>query len=257
MKLKYNEVLNEKVLTASIIIFGINGAGKSSLMAHLAEKEAFNADRTRLGNIALKKVCKQFDISPVKLPHFVYSAEKMNFTKLGFYKRESHDIDPKKIGIQTEAPEDVECCFIPEYSVVCIDEAQTFYPSRDGGENNGKNYQFSVHEKRRHQNLLFLMTTPNAILIDKRIRNNSIGIHIMKRKNVKHDFKQKVIWDIRYIQAGNLNHYLTCSSNEQRNFYTETTIVCEKNIYNTYDAESQKHLFFDGMKKEQILESIL
>ncbi len=252
-----DDILNN-VQSASIIIFGINGAGKSSLMAHLAEQQAFNYNRTRLGNLALKSICHKFNIPPCELNHFVWSGDKMFFTKTGYYTRESHDVDPSKIGIQTEAPDDVECCFLVEYGVYCIDEAQTYYPSRDGGENSGKNYQFSAHEKKRHNNITFLMTTPDGILIDKRIRSNSIGIHIMKRSNVEHkDGRQKIVWHVRYISAGKLNHYLTCSAIEQKNFYKNGTIVCEKNIYNTYDSESSKHLFSDGMTKEQILEAII
>lgn len=252
----YSEELAKKVFTGSIIIFGINGAGKSSLMAHIAELEAFNNVRTRLGNIALAKVCENFGIETKELSHFVYSKEKMTFNKSGYYTRESHTFDPKKMGIQTEAPEGVECCFLPEYTVACVDEAQTYWPSRDGGENSGKNYQFSLHEKKRHNNLFIIMTTPDAILIDKRIRNSSIGIHIIERKNYKKGTKLKIVWKVRVVLAGNLNHYISCSENEKKHFYKDLVIIRNKTIYDVYDAESEKHLFTDGMIKEQILEGI-
>jgi len=250
------EECSKNVFTGSIIIFGINGAGKSSLMAHIAEIEAFNEERTRLGNIALEKVCKNFDIDPIEKTHFVYSKEKMSFKKEGFYSRKSHDFDPKKMGIQSEAPKGVECCFLPEYSVPCVDEAQTYWPSRDGGENGGKNYQFSFHEKKRHNNLMILMTTPDAMLIDKRIRNSSIGIHIMERKNYEKGTKLTIVWNVRVILAGNLNHYLSCSESEKKNFYTDLTIIRNKTIYDVYDAQSERHLFTDDMTREQILEAI-
>ena len=255
MSSSYEERL-KKVFTGSIIIFGINGVGKSSLMAHVAEIESFNEERTRLGNIALEKVCKNFGIEPVEKTHFVYSKEKMTFRKEGFYLRESHKFDPKRLGIQTEAPEGVKCCFLPEYSVLCVDEAQTYWPSRDGGENSGKNYQFSYHEKKRHNNLMLLLTTPDAILIDKRIRNSSIGIHIMERKNYEKGNKFRIVWNVRVILAGNLNYYLTCNENDKKHLYKDLIIIRDKTIYNVYDAESEKHLFTDGMTKEQILEAL-
>ena len=241
----------------SVMISGVNGAGKTSLATYLAKNETFNYKRIRYANAELEKVCKEFDIPFKPMTHFTYSTEKMFFKETGYYIRESHDIDARKVGIQSEAPEGVECCFIPTGAVVILDEYQSVMPSRDGGEDKGKNYQFSVHEKKRHNDNYFIMTTPEFILVDKRIRNISSGIYIHKRTNEKlKDGREKITWHVSIIPYGQINAVLSRPEEKRYKGLKKEKIVCYDDIYDMYDSKSCKKLFTKGLTREQILRAM-
>ena len=231
------------------IISGVtNGIGKTSLMTFFLNESAFNVERIHNGQRALRNLGEQlgFDIEIPK--HFTYLNGEANFFKLYHDKRRNLRLYPERFGIQSEAPEGVKCQFIPEWSTLGIDEAQTWFPSRDG---DIKSYQFSAFEKHRHNNLDIYMATTRPKLIDLRIRDISQGMFIYKR-DIKHDkYNQMIIdWYFDFIPAGNIEGYLDAKPEEKKKFCSKEKATANYNVFDIYDPEGHKHLFYEGFNEE-------
>lgn len=235
------------------IIFGSNGAGKSSLMNFYLNESAFDFERIRAGLNRLDALSYNLDIDIPKPKHLTFLNGQTNFKKDGFTKRENLIVDPYRVGIQSQAPEKVRLQFIPEFSTIGFDEAQTYWPSRDK-ENDTQNYQFCWFEKHRHNNLDVYFTTTRALLIDKRIRVLCSGTHIIDRK-VKMDGwgRTRIIWTVNKINVGDIDSYVSASKKERSLYSVRQKIVCPYNIYNLYDSEGMKELFFKGFSEEQLV----
>ena len=231
------------------IISGVtNGIGKTSLMTYFLNESAFNVERIRNGQRSLSNLSEQLGFD-VDIPeHFTYLNGEANFFKLYHKKRRNLRLYPERFGIQSEAPEGVKCQFIPEWSTLGIDEAQTWFPSRDG---DIKPYQFSAFEKHRHNNLDIYMATTRAKLIDLRIRDISQGIFVRDRKIRYSKYDEMIIdWFVDYIPAGNMEKYLESKPQDQKLYCSKEKITANYNVFNIYDPEGHKHLFHEGFNKE-------
>ncbi len=235
------------------IIFGANGRGKSSLMTHFLNESAYNRERIIAGQRAYKRLALENNFQAQVPQHFTYLTGGEGdaiFRKEGYRKRLSLALDAGKIGIQSEAPKDVQCQFIPEYATLGIDEAQTWFSSRDG---QVQGYQFSFFEKHRHNNLDIYMTTTRAKLIDLRIRALSSGMAIRERRMwFKSDGSVKIEWIVEYIDVGYIDDYLDCPLKERKQFYSLEKVVCDYNVFKLYNPESCKNLFSKGYQDLKI-----
>ncbi len=230
------------------IIFGGNGKGKTSLMAFFLNESSFDDERLCKARAELKKVNEKFNLNIPEPKHFTYANGEYNFRKFGYSDRKNIELFPEKLGIQSEAPEGVECQFILPYATLGIDEAQTWFPSRDG---EVKPYQFSFFEKHRHNNLDIYLATTRAKLIDLRIRDIACGMYIKKRTITKNKYDTiNVTWTVDYIDIGNWEGYLSAPSDEKKKFSEERRYTCNYNIYDIYDPESCKELFYKGYNLE-------
>ena len=109
-------------------------------MNYFLNESAYDTQRIKAGKRAYEYLLNCNKVQAEIPSHFTYTTESSLFRKEGYKKRESLDLDAGRIGIQAEAPEGVICQFIPEWATLGIDEAQTWFSSRDGGT---QGYQFS------------------------------------------------------------------------------------------------------------------
>lgn len=228
------------------IIFGGNGKGKTSLMAYFLNESAFDDVRLCKARAELKKVNKMFNLNIPEPKHFTYAdgKDKYKFQKFGYSSRYNIELFPRKLGIQSEAPEGTECQFILPYATLGIDEAQTYFPSRDG---DVQPHQFSFFEKHRHNNLNIYMATTRAKLIDVRIRDLAVGMYIKDRTIKRNKYGTKnITWTVDYIDIGNWESYLNAPIDEKSKYSEEKKFTCDYDIYNIYDPESCKELFYTG-----------
>lgn len=227
------------------IIFGGNGKGKSSLMNFFLNESAFDADRIREGHDEIKLINEEYGINLPKPKHLTYLNGTALFQKFRYSSRANLYLDPARLGIQAEAPEGVKCQHILPYGTLGIDEAQTWFASRD--KDVGGNYVFSFFEKHRHNNLDIYMSTTRAKLIDKRIRELACGMYIKDRKVTKDRYGGKHIkWFVDDIDVGNIDAYLDASPKDKKYYFRRKIITCDYDIYKIYDPESQKYLFYQG-----------
>lgn len=226
------------------IIFGSNGKGKSSLQAHFLNESAFDYARIRQGVREVKELEAQFNVKIPIPQHFTYLNGTAVFRKAYNTRRQNLYLDPGRLGIQSEAPEGVKCQFILPYATLGIDEAQTWFSSRDG---HVENYQFSFFEKHRHNNLNIIMTTTRAMLIDKRIRDLSEGFFIKDRQiTIRKDGSMLVDWYVDHIPVGSIDAYLSVKPSEQRHYRSREKITADYNVFDLYDPEGCKYLFYQG-----------
>ena len=226
------------------IIFGANGTGKSSLMAHFLNQSAFDYERIAEGSAEVEYMNETFGYNIPIPEHFTYMNGTAVFQRNGYDGRQNLSLDPARLGIQSEAPEGVKCQFILPYATLGIDEAQTWFPSRDGAV---QNYQFSFFEKHRHNNLNIFFSTPRAKMIDLRIRKLS-DAYFIKNRTVHRDESGKisVTWNVDYIPVGNIDLYDDASINERKYYCENTKIHADYNVFEIYDPESCKGKFFEG-----------
>ena len=233
------------------IIFGSNGKGKSSLMTFFLNESAFNYTRIKAGHREINQISEELG---VKLPlpkHLTYLNGNALFRKVGYTKRTNLVFEPSKFGIQSEAPEGVKCQFILPYATIGCDEAQTWFSSRDG---HVEGYQFSAFEKHRHNNLDLYLTTTRAKMIDLRIRDISYGFYIKERKvKVNKDDDMTVEWFVDYIDVGNIDGYLNAGPKDKKHYFSREKIVANYNVFELYDPESCKELFYTGFNKEDFV----
>ena len=226
------------------IIFGSNGVGKSSLMTHFLNESAFDARRIFQGQKEVFCLNQDLGLNIPTPDHLTYLNGAATFRKVGFDPRENLQLYPGRLGIQSEAPEDVKCQFILPYATLGIDEAQTWFSSRDG---HVENYQFSFFEKHRHNNLNIYMSTTRARLIDLRIRELAQGMHVLSRKVTEDGYgRMKVEWLVNLIDVGEMEGYINAPIQDRKLYARKTKITCNRNIFEIYDPESCKDLFYKG-----------
>ena len=226
------------------IIFGANGAGKSSLMAHLLNQSAFDYERIRAGREEVQRLNEAFGYNIPTPKHFTYVNGTAIFQRNGYSKRMNLSLDPARLGIQSEAPEGVKCQFILPYATLGIDEAQTWFPSRDGAV---QNYQFSFFEKHRHNNLNILFSTTRAKLIDLRIRALCDAYYVKERPvDEDKNGNVKVTWYVDHIPVGCIDSYLDAGPTEQKYYCEKEKIVAKYNVFDIYDPTSCKTKFYEG-----------
>lgn len=231
------------------IISGVtNGIGKTSLMMYFLNESAFNVERIKKGKRALMQLNRLLGTDREIPEHFTHLNGKANFTKLYHNIRKVIDLEPEDFGIQSEAPKGVKCQFIPEWSTLGIDEAQTWLSSRDG---KVKPYQFSAYEKHRHNNLDIYMATTRPMLIDLRIRDLSQGIFVRERKIRYGRYREMIIdWFVDFIPAGNMDAYLDSKPQDKKHYCSKEKITAVYNVFNIYDSEGYKPLFYEGYNEE-------
>lgn len=229
------------------IIFGGNGKGKSSLMNHFLNESAFDAARIREGYREIDRLNEEYGIFMPKPKHLTYLNGTAVFRKFRYNPRANLELDPGRLGIQAEAPEGVKCQHILPFATLGIDEAQTWFASRD--KEAGGNYVFSFFEKHRHNNLDIYMSTTRAMLIDKRIRELACGIHV-KERTIKFDRYggMHINWYVDCIDVGEIDAYLDAAPKERKQYCSREKITCDYDVFKIYDPESQKHLFYEGFE---------
>lgn len=234
-----------------MILFGKNGVGKSSLMNYFLNESAFDYQRIKKGQVALSLLKEEKNINVLQPRHFTFVNGSATFRKFGCSKRKSFDLNPEALGIQSEAPEGVVCQFIPEYSTLGIDEAQTWFSSREG---HVQNYQFSFFEKHRHNNLDIFLSTTRAKLIDLRIRALSSGFFIKERKvNINQYGEYSIVWKGDFIDVGDIDDYLSASPSEKNRYSIPKMYCANYNVFDIYNPEEHKHLFSDNFKNFNLL----
>lgn len=217
-------------------------------MAYFLNESAFDDERMCKAREELKKVNAKFNLNISEPKHFTYAdgEKSYKFRKFGYSDRTNIELFPEKLGIQSEAPEGVECQFILPYATLGIDEAQTYFPSRDG---EVQAYQFSFFEKHRHNNLNIYLATTRAKLIDIRIRDLAVGMYVKDRKVSKNKYGTTIVtWTVDYIDIGDWESYLGAPIDEKHKYSEERKFTCDYNIYDIYNPESCKELFYKGYK---------
>ena len=213
-------------------------------MTHFLNESAFDHDRIYEGQKEVYWLNQEYGLNIDTPEHITYLNGSATFRMVGYDARANLELDPGRLGIQSEAPEGVKCQFILPYATLGIDEAQTWFSSRDG---HVQNYQFSFFEKHRHNNLNILMSTTRARLIDLRIRELAQGIHVLDRKVIENGYgSMKIIWTVNLIDVGDIDGYINAPISERKHYAKRTTFVCNRNIFEIYDPESCKELFYKG-----------
>lgn len=230
------------------ILFGANGKGKSSLMTYFLNESAFNYKRIKAGHKEIDEMSRLLNVDIPKPKHLTYLNGTSRFRKEGYSKRTNLIFEPARFGIQSEAPEGVKCQFILPYATIGCDEAQTWFSSRDG---HVQGYQFSAFEKHRHINLDIILTTTRGKMIDLRIRDIAYGFFVKERKvKVNKYDEMKIDWYVDYIDVGNIDGYLSAGPKDKKHYFSREKITANYNVFEMYDPESCKELFYKGFDNE-------
>ncbi len=231
------------------IIFGPNGYGKTSLMNHFGNINAFDTARNLAGNRFIQNINEAYGLNIAKKKHLVYSSEECTFKKENYRKRDALKVNPKALGIQGEAPDGVICQYIDRYATLLIDEGQKHFPSTQ---------DLPVHvlaffEMHRHYDLDIYLACTRAMKINKSIRELAQGIKINGKEVITGpDGVKKVIWDVDCIPTGMIDDYLSCSPAEKRKCRIRQKIKADYNIYSLYNSTSHAEEFYKDYKKMKI-----
>lgn len=224
------------------IISGLNGHGKTSLMAHFGHEAIFDRERNRamLREVALLNA-NGFRLTAPQ--HAVASSIACNFKKLGKTPRVPRIINPLRLGFQDGAP--FKMHFTLPFETYLIDEAQMYFSSK-----NSKGlpaYQSAWFEEHRHSDLNIYMATPAPILIHKDIRRLASCINV-ESKDVRYDRYGdcRITWRCKYIDAGNIDKYLDAKPREIKKYYKNIKIVADYDIHTQYNSKGCKYKFLSG-----------
>ncbi len=228
---------------------GVYGAGKSSYLAKIGNDCAFNFERIRCARSWLKSFYEENDVDFGVPNHFVYSTDKMFFRREGYYKRESHDFDPFKFGIQELATEGVECAFQPKFSDIIIDEGHKFYPS----DTEIPLYMKSAVNMQRHIEANMHIASPRFMNIHKEFRVNAYGCY-MKGKTVDiTEDKIYIKWYYDLIEPGDIDAYCNASIRDRKKFCHHMVDVEKKaNVFKIYDNHCHDQEFYKGLSKSRL-----
>lgn len=232
------------------IIFGAPGAGKTSFLAYLLNESAFDYESNQLARYFWREKVESLGARIQTPQHFTYFNGEMTFKKAGYTPRKNYMLYPERLGIQKNAPEGVICQYINRGSTLGITEAHKYWASRNG-QSTITSYQFTFFLEHRHNDLTIYLDSQRPMMIDKNIRDISIGYSIVKRRNKGHT----VEWDIDVIQESFIEAYLNAKSKkEKRELSTRQKFVCPYDIYEIYDSQGCSSDFTEGYSAEQLEE---
>ncbi len=224
------------------IIFAPPGFGKTVLLTHLANMEAFNRDRIRAMQNEIKlKNENGFNLSvPI---HCVASNYDMVFRKFGYSPRMSRRINPFRLGF---ANNDVKTHFVLPHEFIAITEGQKYFNSR-------KSQTFPAwvsrfYEQHRHNDLDVYIDVQRPMLIDATIRELAQFVEIQKL-DIKKDKSGKPItltWSVRRFENSKMFDKYMASGGTDKTTYQKDTIVAKYNVFELYDSQSCKPKFYAG-----------
>ncbi len=226
------------------IIFAPPRTGKTVLMTHLANTEAFNYDRNaRMRREIRLKQMTGFDAIKTVPVHCVSANYDMSFRKFRYRVRYNRRINPYRLGFANPF---VETHFNLPYEVICITEAQKYLNSRMSMY--FPDWQSRWYEQHGHNNLDIYLDTQRPMLIDVNIRELSQFIEIV-RLDVDYDCygqPKALRWLVRRIDNSAMYDKYITSGKQDRSCYTEDYIIAEYNVFACYDSQSCKPKFYEG-----------
>lgn len=228
------------------IIFGENGVGKTCLMTYIGNERAFDRERNRAMQRAIKfKNASGFHLTVPQ--HCVASNYSITFHKRLYKPRRPRIINPFKLGFQTEdAP--YKTHFLLPYETILIDEAQKYFPNR---ETNFPAFRSNLYEEQRHHHIDLYLATPDAILIHKNVRRLAWGLHVIDRKVKYNKYgTMNIIWTVNRIKPGYIDAYLDAKPEEKTRYCTTEKIKAPYNVYKLYDSEGCDYRFYEGHMDE-------
>ena len=223
------------------IIFGENGKGKTCYMTYIGNERAFDRERNRAMQRAIRIKNKNgFNLTVPQ--HAVAANYSVTFHKTYMFPRQARIVNPFRLGFQNGSPYKMH--FTLPYETILIDEAQKYFPNRD---NNFPSYRSNFYEENRHNDLDIYLATPDAILIHKNVRRLAQGIYIDKMTVREDRFgKVNITWVIHRIPAGYIDQYLEAAPKEREGFYVQEKIVAPYNVFALYDAKGCNYRFYEG-----------
>lgn len=224
------------------IITGLNGHGKTSLMAHFGREAIFDRERNR----AMQNEVALLNANGFRLTapqHAVASSFACTFKKLGKSPRLPRIINPSRLGFQEGAPYKMH--FSLPFETYLIDEAQMYYSSKSP--KGLPSYQSAWFEEHRHDDLNIYLATPAPILIHKDIRRLASCINV-ENKIVRYDRYGdcKITWNCRYIEAGNIDKYIDANAKELKRYYKKIQFIADYDIHRQYNSKGCKYKFLAG-----------
>ena len=232
------------------IIFAKPGMGKTSLMTHLLNMQAFNKER----NLAmqyelLQKINAGFrKINTIPI-HCVSANYTCTFKRFRYTPRHNRVINPYRLGFANKF---VKIHFNLPYEVIGITEAQKYLNSRMSLY--FPDWQSRWYESHRHDNLDIYLDTQRPMLIDINIRELSSFIEVVNLTihRDKYGTIKGMTWKVRLIEDSQAFDKYMQSGKKDKDCYTETEITAEYNVFECYDSQSCKPKFYAGHFDEDI-----
>jgi len=229
------------------IIFAPPRTGKTSLMTHLLNEQAFNRERNRaMYNEIIQKQANGFN--KLTIPQHCVSANyDITFRKFRYSPRQNRLINPYRLGFDNKF---VKTHFTLPYEVIGITEAQKYLNSRMSMY--FPEWQSRWYEQHGHNNLDIFLDTQRPMLIDVNIRELAQFIEIVKLDISFNEYKKvnSMQWLLRKIDNSSLFDKYIASGKKDKDCYTEKTIIADYNVFNCYDSQSCKPKFYAGHLEE-------
>ena len=229
------------------IIFGPPRAGKTALMVKMLNDACFDYER----NQKMRQVIKLKNDTlgrNLSIPEHCVSANfEITFVKEYYNNRKARVIDPNRLGFHNEK---VKTHFILPYETFGIQEAQSYYNSRDYP--NFPAWKSNLFEQHGHNHLNFLLDTQRPGLIDVNIRELSSFIEIrnLSIKKDKLGFITGLKWTIReFDNSGAVDEYMKSSKRDKSLFKTKT-VTYGNDVFKQYESTSLESRFYDGHDNE-------
>lgn len=226
------------------IIFAPPRTGKTCLMTHLLNQQAFKRERNRkMQREIVSKQQNGFNSIKTIPIHCVSANYDITFKKFGYSPRLSRRINPYRLGFNNKF---VKTHYSLPYEVIGITEAQKYLNSRMSMY--FPEWQSRWYEQHGHNNIDIFLDTQRPMLIDVNIRELASFIEVIKLKidYDKYGRIKSLKWKIRKIDNSSLFDKYMASGKQDKSCYIEEEITANYNVFECYDSQNCKPKFYEG-----------
>jgi len=229
------------------MIYGVPGAGKTSLMAYYAtqilQNDLENYISCKRELRGLNNTGFNYGLPPQK--HVCYSDNTIRWGK----RRNSYYVDGFRIGLPNMF---FDTCFLPPYATIFLDEAQRYYDSR---------MSKFLREDVYHWYQLHRHNDYNVYLVCQRPANIDVNIRALAERVIVLDSCvtqlddygsiSQITWRGRtFASADTAENYLLASDKSQfASLGQDFTQTCDYDIFACYNSKSCRPAFYADYNK--------
>ncbi len=230
------------------IIYAPPRTGKTCYMTHCLRQAMFDRER----NLAMKneindKIQNGFHAIKTIPPHCVSANYDVIGRQFRYSPRHCRRINPYRLGFANPF---VKTHFNLPFEVIGITEAQKYLNSRMS--RYFPAWQSRWYEQHGHDNLDIFLDTQRPMLIDVNIRDLAQFIEII-HLTIHYDRDGRIkgmTWRVRHIADSKLWDRYMSSGSKDSSCYTERDITADYNVFECYNSQSCKPLFYQGHMNE-------